>query len=133
MEKNLFYIDGYTLDKYQIECIKCDKNLLVVAGAGCGKTSTILGKIKFLLSKGIKENEILCISLTNEATNGLKNKISKIGYNIETLTFHKLGLKIINTFYNIVNISSDNLLEYVVDEYFFSVVKNSYRKYFLYF
>ena len=46
-ENNLFYIDGYNLDKYQIKCVKCDKNLLVVAGAGCGKTSTILGKVKY--------------------------------------------------------------------------------------
>ena len=72
MDKELFYIDGYYLDKYQIECVKCDSNLLVVAGAGCGKTSTILGKVKYLINNGIKNNEILCISLTNEATNGLR-------------------------------------------------------------
>ena len=133
MNKNLFYIDGYCLDKYQIECVKENNNLLIIAGAGCGKTSTILGKIKYLIHTGIKENEILCLSLTNDATNGLKNKIEKLGYNIETITFHKLGLKIINMFYDKINIVSDNTLSYIVDEYFLGIVKYSYRKYLLMF
>jgi len=128
---DLFYIDGYYLDKYQIDCIKESNNLLVIAGAGCGKTSTILGKIKYLINKDIKEDEILCLSLTNDATNGLKNKINKLGYNVETITFHKLGLKILNNFYDKVNIANDNLLSYVVNEYFLSIVKYSYRKYLL--
>lgn len=128
-ENNLFYIDGYNLDKYQIECVKCDKNLLVVAGAGCGKTSTILGKVKYLIYNGVKESEILCISLTNEATNGLKNKLCNIGLNVDCYTFHKLGLNIINKYYNKVNIYDNNYLEYIVNEYFLSFVKYSYRKY----
>lgn len=131
--KDLFYIQGYLLDKYQIECIKCNSNLLVIAGAGCGKTSTILGKVKYLIKNGIKENEILCISLTNEATNGLKNKIINLGFDVECLTFHKLGLKIIKMFYDNVNICNDNMLEYVVNEYFLSFVKYSYRKWYMYF
>jgi len=128
---DLFYIDGYYLDEYQIKCIKENNNLLVIAGAGCGKTSTILGKIKYLINNGIKEDEILCLSLTNDATNGLKSKIKKLGFDIETITFHKLGLKIINMFYDNVNISSDNTLSYIVNEYFISVVKYTYRRYLL--
>lgn len=130
--KDLFYIDGYTLDEFQIDCVETDSNLLVIAGAGCGKTSTILGKVKYLINNGVKESEILCISLTNEATNGLKNKINNIGFNVDCLTFHKLGLKIIKMFYSEINICSDKLLEYIVDEYFFSVVKYSYRKWLLF-
>ena len=131
-DNNLFYIDGYTLDKFQIDCIKCNTNLLVIAGAGCGKTSTILGKVKYLINNGVKESEILCISLTNEATNGLKNKINNLGYDVDCLTFHKLGLNIIKKFYNKINVCSDNSLEYIVDEYFFSIVKYSYRKWLLF-
>lgn len=130
-ENNLFYIDGYSLDKYQIECVKCNDNLLVVAGAGCGKTSTILGKVKYLIHNGIKQNEILCISLTNEATNGLKNKLNNIGLNIDCYTFHKLGLNIINKYYKNVTIYDNNYLEYIVNEYFISIVKYTYRKYYI--
>ena len=128
---DLFFIDGYYLDKYQIDCIKCNKNLLVVAGAGCGKTSTILGKVKYLINNGYKTGEILCISLTNEATNGLKKKLLNIGIDVDCLTFHKLGLNIIKKYINNLNIV-DNYLEYIVNEYFNSLVKYSYRKYYLF-
>ena len=128
---DLFYIDGYMLDKYQIECVKCNKNLLVVAGAGCGKTSTILGKVKYLIYNGYKESDILCISLTNEATNGLKNKLLNIGLDVDCYTFHKLGLNIIQKYYNVLNIVDNSYLEYIVNEYFLSIVKYSYRKYLL--
>ena len=131
LDKDLFFIDGYYLDEYQIDCVKCNNNLLIIAGAGCGKTSTILGKVKYLISLGYKEEDILCMSLTNEATNGLKNKLASIGLDIDCKTFHKLGLNIINMFYDNVNICSDNTLEYIVNEYFLSVVKYSYRKWLL--
>ena len=129
--EDLFFIDGYYLDKYQIDAIKYNNNLLLVAGAGSGKTSTILGKVKYLINNGYNENEILCISLTNEATNGLKNKLLNIGYDIDCYTFHKLGLNIIKKYYKNLNIV-DDYLEYIVDEYFNSIVKYSYRKYYLY-
>lgn len=131
MNDEIFKIDGYSLDEYQIECVKENKNLLVVAGAGCGKTSTILGKVKYLIHNNIKEDEILCISLTNEATNGLKNKLLNIGINVHCYTFHKLGLNIINRYYNDVTIYDNRYLEYIVNEYFLSVVKYSYRKYYI--
>ena len=130
MNDKLFYIDNYYLDQYQIDCIKCNKNLLVVAGAGCGKTSTIIGKVKYLKSIGYMENEILCISLTNEATNGLKKKLNNIGINVDCYTFHKLGLNIIKRYIDI-KIIDDDYLEYIVNEYFHSIVMNSYRKYLL--
>jgi len=129
--EDMFYIDGYKLDDYQINCIKCNKNLLVVAGAGCGKTSTILGKVKYLIYNGFKEDEILCMSLTNEATNGLKNKLNNLGIKVDCLTFHKLGLNIIKNRYKSINICSDNTLNYIVNEYFYSIVKYSYRKWLL--
>lgn len=131
MNDEIFKIDGYSLDEYQIECVKENKNLLIVAGAGCGKTSTILGKVKYLIHNNIKEDEILCISLTNEATNGLKNKLLNIGINVHCYTFHKLGLNIINRYYNDVTIYDNRYLEYIVNEYFLSVVKYSYRKYYI--
>ena len=91
-------IGNYTLDKRQEEIIKEDNNyILVTAGAGSGKTLTILGKIKYLTKqKNIKPEQILCISFTKAATESLKEKI-KITLNIEvpTYTFHKVLLKII--------------------------------------
>ena len=121
-------INGYELDKTQMEAIKStSKNTLVVAGAGSGKTLTILGLIKYLIdTKGYKEEDILCISFTNESTNSLHNKLLDINYNIEVLTFHKLGLKILGNDYSVV---SNNYLDYIIDEYFKSYIVNDKKKY----
>ncbi len=64
-------INGKSLDKYQKRVIIDDtREILVVASAGSGKTLTIIGKVKYLIEmKGYKENEILCLSFTNETVN----------------------------------------------------------------
>lgn len=93
---------------------------LVVAGAGSGKTLTILGKIKYLIEyKDIKEDEILCISFTNETVKSLKNKTEDMGYNLNIFTFHKLGLSILEN----VSIIDDKYLDFIIDEYFESRIK----------
>lgn len=120
----LFDVGGYTLDDAQQQVlVKDDKNTLVIAGAGSGKTLTIIGKIRYLIErKKIKPYEILCISFTNDATISLKNKLLKsYDYDIEVLTFHKLALKIIKKYENI-NISQVDYLEYIIDEYFNNIV-----------
>ena len=117
-------INNIELDNTQMEAIKSDnKSVLVIAGAGSGKTLTIQGKVKYLIEeKNIKEDEILCISFTNETVNNLKEKLLKIGFNIEVLTFHKLGLKFLKDKYQITN---DYTLPYIIDEYFKSYIINN--------
>ena len=124
---NFFNINGYDLDETQIAAIKSEaKSTLVVAGAGSGKTLTILGKIKYLIEKkNVNEKQILCISFTNETVNALKDKTVMMGYNLDIYTFHKLGLSILGN----VNIISDNYLDYIIDEYFESVIKYDKSKF----
>lgn len=114
-------INGHILDKNQKTAILTDEiNNLIIAGAGSGKTLTIVGKIKYLIEiKKIKPEEILCISFTNDSVKSLKEKITS---NIEILTFHKLAIKILSKKkYNISNIS----LNYIVDEYFNTIIYNN--------
>ena len=120
-------VNGYDLDDTQINAIKSEsQNTLVVAGAGSGKTLTILGLIKYLIEeKNYKNNEILAISFTNETTNSLHNKLLDIGYDIEVLTFHKLGLKILGDKYTVCQ---DQYIDYVIDEYFKSFIINDKKK-----
>ena len=57
-------IKGFPLDDQQLDCVVTDAhNQLVIAGAGTGKTTTIVGKVKYLLKKHLcKPEEILILS-----------------------------------------------------------------------
>ena len=108
------------MNEKQLEAVKSLDNTLVVAGAGSGKTFTIVNKIKYLLDNNIyKENELLIISFTNESVNDLKRKID---YNIDIMTFHKLAITLINN--PDMKISNEYYLKFIINEYF-----NSYGKY----
>lgn len=113
-------INGYYLDEQQQKIvIEESKYLLVVAGAGSGKTLTILGKINYLIKhKNIKPEEILCISFTKKSSESLKEKIrSEFNIDIEVYTFHKLSLEILKKSNN-YEIAEPNLLENIVYEFF---------------
>lgn len=100
---------------------------MVVAGAGSGKTLTILGKIKYLLeSKECSQEEILCISFTNKSCDSLSEKLKNIGYSIDVLTFHKLGLKVLDK--KNLRIAPDDLLDFIIDEYFKSLIRYSKKR-----
>lgn len=93
-------VEGRQLDHQQILCIlKEAHSHLVIAGAGTGKTTTIVGKIKFLLKKELcKPSDILVLSFTNASASEMRERIQKeVGYDIEASTFHKLGLNIIKS------------------------------------
>lgn len=65
--------------------------MLVIAGAGAGKTTTVAAKVKYLVEKrGIKPEQILVISFTNKAVGELRDKINKaLKINCPVTTFHK--------------------------------------------
>ncbi len=54
-----------------------DGPALICAGAGAGKTSTIVAKFEYLLEKGCDPGRILCITFTNKAANELKDRLTK--------------------------------------------------------
>ena len=132
MCKNLFdNINGYPLDEQQIKAATSDsKNSIIIAGAGSGKSTTMIGKIKYLINiKKVNPKEILCISFTNEAANNLKENIEKnCKIDLEVKTFHKLALNILEDNKINFNIVKPNYLEYIINEYF-SITNNiSIRK-----
>ena len=92
-------VEGKKLDKQQLVAIsKQTHTHLVLAGAGTGKTTTIVGLIKYLLKTNrFLDNEILVLSFTNASATEMKERLNKeTSSDIEVSTFHKLGLNIIS-------------------------------------
>jgi len=89
-----------TLNKEQIKAIThIGGPMLVLAGAGSGKTKVLTNRIAYLIEQGVDSENILAITFTNKAAKEMKNRvislIGNVAYNIQISTFHSLGLKII--------------------------------------
>lgn len=70
--------------------------LLVVAGAGSGKTRVIVEKIKYLVELGIKPFNILAITFTNKAANEMRERIAIYGVEGAWIcTFHSMCVRIL--------------------------------------
>ena len=98
--KLILPVEGKTLDEQQLRCITKEvRNHLVLAGAGTGKTTTIVGYVKYLLKKKIcTPDDILVLSFTNASAAEMSARLNKeIGRPIHAQTFHKLGLDIITS------------------------------------
>ncbi|MGN7811611.1 UvrD-helicase domain-containing protein [Flavobacterium sp. 22076] len=88
-------IEGRKLDLQQRTSVVTDEqNNIVIAGAGSGKTTTIVGKVNYIIDRyKIKPEEILLISFTNKSASTLAGRINIEG--VEAKTFHKFGKDII--------------------------------------
>ena len=98
LDRNKDFFDHclkYPLDKQQRRSIISEEdNCLVVSSAGSGKTSSIVGKVKYLIDiKHINPQNILLISYTNKAAAELTHRINITG--LKGYTFHKLAIDII--------------------------------------
>lgn len=97
-------INGVSLDQNQREVIIKDEiNHLVVAGAGCGKTTLICAKVMYLIKRhNISPKDILLISYSNKAVDEMKKRLTRHENleNIEVSTMHKLGKNIISRIKN---------------------------------
>ncbi len=126
---------GHTLDKEQTKAaMTTNTNSIIVAGAGSGKSLTMVGKIKYLVTvKNIKLEDILCITFTNDAANSLENKIkTELNQPNKVYTFHKLALEIIKSHHISYHIAEADLLDYLIEEIFSALPPSFYfQKYFL--
>lgn len=120
-EQIYYKLTNRNLDKNQLEAVYSEGNTLVLAGAGCGKSTTIIGKIIYLIKiKKIKPKDILVLSFTKETVKEMKEKLKELNMCVNVYTFHKLGLEIINNNYNIYNES----LTIYIKKYLLRNIKN---------
>ena len=89
------------LNQEQKEAILCKSGYnLIIASAGTGKTSTIVGRISHLLNNGVKPNEILLLTFTNKAASEMVSRVSnifskQIAKEIMAGTFHSVSYKLL--------------------------------------
>ena len=98
LERNKVFFDtclAYPLDNQQRRSIVSEEdNCLVVSSAGSGKTSSIVGKVKYLTDiRKVAPERILLISYTNKAAAELTDRMGIPG--LRGYTFHKLALDLI--------------------------------------
>ena len=118
----------YPLDKQQRRSIVSEEdNCLVVSSAGSGKTSSIVGKVKYLTEiKGVVPNRILLISYTNKAAAELTERMATDG--LKGYTFHKLAIDIIGKVTGTKPSICDNTDALFVDIYHNLLDKSSFKK-----
>lgn len=80
-----------------------DGPLLILAGAGSGKTTVLTRRVAYLISRGVEPWSILAITFTNKAANELKSRIRALLGNkaegVWAMTFHAACLRILRTEY----------------------------------
>ena len=113
------------LNNKQKEAVLHDKGpMLVLAGAGSGKTKVLTSRIANLIENDVSPANILAITFTNKAAKEMKERVKKLigpdANYIQISTFHSLGLKILKENYeflgynkNFIILDSDDTLTVV--------------------
>lgn len=107
-------VNSKPLDTQQkIACVLDSKNVQIIAGAGTGKTFTLIAKIKYLIAKKhVRPEDILCLSFSNTSVRDLKGKLPE---NVEVRTFHSLGRSVIKQHHKVSVIENNEILAIIND------------------
>lgn len=106
-------VDIETLNRNQQEAVQTtDGPILVLAGAGSGKTKVLTTKIAYLIhEKQVLPSSILAITFTNKAAKEMKNRVVSLlgpmANRIQISTFHSFGLLVIKEHYDKLHFKSN--------------------------
>lgn len=92
-------LQGLT-DDQRAAVIHAEGPLLILAGAGSGKTRVITRRVAYLLQMGIRPSNILAITFTNKAAGEMRLRIEKVipGNRVWVSTFHSLGARLLRQY-----------------------------------
>ncbi len=96
------YFEGLN-DRQKEAAAHTDGPLLIIAGAGAGKTKTITHRIAHLIEKGVPGRKILAVTFTNKAAGEMRDRVRALipeGGGVPTVsTFHSLGVRLLREFH----------------------------------
>ena len=145
-EKTAFNLEQYITEHYDI-----DSNLIITAGAGTGKTFSMVGRIAFLVHKNIiekymknKESVELDIKLsemiymmtfTNNSTEEMRKRLSAYFEKYYALTYKSVYMELIKEICNMKIKTIDSMAKFIIEKYAFllgmtsnvSITSGSYR------
>src|SRR6266404_2674401 len=80
--------------------------LLILAGAGSGKTRVITRRVAWLLQQGVRPSSILAITFTNKAAGEMRQRVEALvpGNRVWISTFHSFGARILRQYADRVGI-----------------------------
>ncbi len=83
-----------------------DGPLLILAGAGSGKTRVITRRVAYLLSQGVRPQNVLAITFTNKAAGEMRHRVEQLvpGNRVWVSTFHSLGARLLRQYSEMLNI-----------------------------
>ncbi len=96
------------LNDAQRRAVTCvDGPLLVLAGAGSGKTRVIIKRVAYLVSQGIAPWNILAITFTNKAAEEMRNRVmaGNVARGATICTFHSLCARLLREFADAANLT----------------------------
>src|SRR5947209_9053376 len=91
--------------------------LLILAGAGSGKTRVITRRVAYLLQQGVRPGSILAITFTNKAAGEMRQRVEALvpGNRVWVSTFHSLGARLLRQYADRLGIDR-NFTIYDVDD-----------------
>ena len=97
------------LNKEQQDAVnKMEGPLLVLAGAGSGKTRVVTCRIANLINQGIPPYRILALTFTNKAADEMKERVKRLTQsNVLVCTFHSLGARLLRESINVLGYNRD--------------------------
>ena len=109
----------YLNEKQREAVLHTEGPLLILAGAGSGKTATMTHRIAYLIEQGVSPYKIMAVTFTNKAATEMRQRVEKLVGQVPgmwILTFHSMSLRILREHYSEVGYERNFVIYDTVDQ-----------------